>query len=959
MEGAKTKSLAAGGATGIAAVLGFLTQFNGLAKNLSEAVENWTNVSSGFQAVLLIVPLLLVVASKIRDRAAPKSRIKRAEILDRRIETPDQLYGRTKDLNRLMKLLASVPMIHVNGESGVGKTTLLIAGLLPNLQASTDYHGIYLDSLGREDWERSPRLALAKALWRSLSAENRTALALEVPIESEDVFTVLLKIRQVLGRTSILILDQFETYLLCHRQRLVSAEKRTWIPWSELIEKNRFWSDVAGLLKKDVLHVVTSVRSTDQAALRPFNPDGTEGFELDRLSRSVLIDTLADFVQQSLVSDPEGGWDGLSSRLIADLSAGGAVLPVRMTVALQGLTSLPHLTARDYQNLGGLRGLETEFILKHAASAARLAGQPASKVLRALVALKTDDVTEPGSLSTPVLVGRSGLDPAAVASVLRHLESHNIVRRRLNPDTDEECWSLYHDYLAHGVADAEGRVERWSVRLRDQAKAHASCGPHLLRRWHTLLPPASQLALLWQWIRGAVRFVGYRRFIALSTLRWLPYVAVLVAWLLAADKGWSVFGGEFVRTRLDSLGVSAFRSIYTDAQISKTARDMLAQLSDELTKRQTLDGWTTTAGDPGAQTGHDYWVHAQALSVQAKAVPAEARALDPLVDRIALMFSPFEVITDANGREVGWPENATIKYARAEPVMWTADALAILYRRLGKGDPQRARVLDYLNRVCHMLAHYYQDESGAWSRFSGSREADQHSTYISSLAVMVMLDLRQAGLKEISGFDEPLDNVLLKTVLWLVNSHDYSSHPPGWKELPSDGTGGSSERKEPLTLFVMSVISRSVTEMPPTFVASIAAPAVQALRDDFKALVVERLLTNQNEETVRLLVPSDVFPKTGATVEPSQEPIKSSIGFLWYPWAVETARRGLKRAPDLGWTSVEIARVRQNLGRLIIAEGERFVSDATNGRTFTYKAAELAYVLDVLATGDVPAPAVR
>jgi hypothetical protein len=364
---------------------------------------------------------------------------------------------------------------------------------------------VYIDSYGREDWEASPRLAVTKAVWRCLSPEQLEALKLPLTPDHAILNEALRGIREKLLRTPILVFDQFESYLVANRSRLLSPRRRTWLSWSELTQRNRFWADLAILMEHHIIHVVISVRVTDQDGLRPFTPQHTEAIPIDRVSKGVVIDTLREITAAGLASNPGTGWSALSDRLVTDLSADGEVLPVRMTVALQGLVSLPHLTVRDYVRLGGLEGLEAEFILNRSKAAARETHHKFEDVLHLLTTFQSE-LDVPAPISTVDLLKRSHFrNQNELSQVLRYLDTHNIVRRRLNPDSDGEHWSLYHDYLSRAVAEAEERVEKWAVALRSRERSYTESGRNPWKRWRTLLSPGAQVLFLYQQVRGRLR----------------------------------------------------------------------------------------------------------------------------------------------------------------------------------------------------------------------------------------------------------------------------------------------------------------------------------------------------------------------------------------------------------------------------------------------------------------------
>src|SRR5205814_961096 len=66
-----------------------------------------------------------------------------------------------------------------------------------------------------------------------------------------------------LGRTPLILLDQFDDYQLRHHERFLP--RKTWLKPRRLAEQNGFWRDLHELLASGKIHVVVVTR-TDTAA---------------------------------------------------------------------------------------------------------------------------------------------------------------------------------------------------------------------------------------------------------------------------------------------------------------------------------------------------------------------------------------------------------------------------------------------------------------------------------------------------------------------------------------------------------------------------------------------------------------------------------------------------------------------------------------------------------------------
>lgn len=122
----------------------------------------------------------------------------------------------------------------------------------------------------------------------------------------------------------------------------------------------------------------------------------------------------------------------------------------------------------------------------------------------------------------------------AVSDVVDYLEREGVLRSGIDPDSGRNVVQLYHDYLSRAVIEAERRADRWPTVLRDARKQFGKAGSSLIRRWRALLSPWQQLRLLVERLRPGVSFSygRHKNFAACSLFRFLPYVVVLVVFLL-------------------------------------------------------------------------------------------------------------------------------------------------------------------------------------------------------------------------------------------------------------------------------------------------------------------------------------------------------------------------------------------------------------------------------------------
>ena len=207
---------------------------------------------------------------------------------------------------------------------------------------------------------------------------------------------------------------------------------------------------------------------------------------------------------------------------------------------LYRVTAIVAATSAVFKHVGGVRGIEARFVEGQIAKVARLFSLSSDNLRAALLSM-IDNETSEKTIEQPrsKLIQRIGGTSQAASNALGEFERSELVRRHEDPDRRETTWSLDHDYLARAVIAANRQANRWKYQLEDGAKALASASG-VSGIWRALLPVGKQIVFLRDRILGRFRYTNYRRYAAISLIRFFPYVLVLGA--LAA-------GGYFERER--------------------------------------------------------------------------------------------------------------------------------------------------------------------------------------------------------------------------------------------------------------------------------------------------------------------------------------------------------------------------------------------------------------------------
>ncbi len=482
-----------------------------------------------------IAAVFVVIVLRAAILAVPlRSILRDTDAFVLRRELPEHLVGRTDDIYRLEHKLNEASLLFVEGESGVGKSALLHAGLAPKLRAGHRYLPVYVESLAGRDWAEGP--------WRAVIFAFRAALDGKAPPSSRksvaEAFDELLEAAREAGRMPVLIIDQFDDYQLSHLALFLRAG--SWLRAAELTAENPFWAALHAALDGSRLQLIIATRNDMASGLEAARFIEPLPYRVEKVAPQYLRDLIERLSGTASgtagpIDAPLTTWPGLRARLLDDLASGGAILPQQLKVALLGLQGLPRqqLTVAAYMAVGGVRGLEANWIKTQIDRATHNGKLSPSDIFRLLVALcEPDAVAKTRDLSLSALCEVAGLDDhAAVEIALTALEEGEVVRRLARMDFNESLWRLDHDYISGVVDLANRRANRWELTLAEGRKALAGASG-VVQKWEALLPFKTQTQFLLDRAKGRFRYESGRAYALISLARFAPVMlAVLLVTL--------------------------------------------------------------------------------------------------------------------------------------------------------------------------------------------------------------------------------------------------------------------------------------------------------------------------------------------------------------------------------------------------------------------------------------------
>jgi Leucine-rich repeat (LRR) protein len=518
-------------------VLGVFSSLTALAVSIAPLYHNlqtlWPMVATvGALALVLLVVVNRGAWSRESELHDPRERLHLWSTQD------GPLLQRKDVVYRVFHACQDNPAVLLLGDSGAGKSALVIAGLIPLLAESTTAR-LAPTMIARygTDWALGP----AMALLRQLQPEHPNCRDLQ----SRDPSAVVDTLDELIARSSrrpLLIFDQFEDYILSHASMLRTDSG--WITSQQLAARNCFWAATQRWLDAGSIHLLFVVREYDQAIasafLGPSRPKVDETllpFTADQV-KAVVDGVIEPEGEPALIVDPERGWTRLRDALCEDLVKSTA-LPAEIALCLRALQILRRPTLRHYIDAGRLPGMQVLFLkqaVDRAAAASVLLTPAQVKLLLSLLLAPGLANPLPVSISRSVreLAGSvfaarevSTAQIGAVESALESLKKDALAKEQLDPATQQKRWRLYSDFLCGVVAALVSIPNPWQTRL-DSYAAEYWTALSLWEKSERLLPIRLQLVLFGQRVRRSIRYGAAREYAILSLLKLLLPLLLLV-----------------------------------------------------------------------------------------------------------------------------------------------------------------------------------------------------------------------------------------------------------------------------------------------------------------------------------------------------------------------------------------------------------------------------------------------
>ncbi|MEM9156745.1 MAG: hypothetical protein AAGB13_17215, partial [Cyanobacteria bacterium P01_F01_bin.33] len=523
----------------VALLTAIITAIAGLITELSLATEYFGPLIS--DAILLTVAfLLLVTGTYLLIRGiAKKSRVLNPDVFTIRQDSPDHLKGRNYEIENLYREIQSHSLIFLEGESGIGKTSLVKSGLIPLLQntAKQEYpfEVIYINNYSR-DWQSLLESDLATYIKRqseqeNLITSNLTEAQIKELFQISGHLDLLKEIRDRISTTPIIILDQFDDY---QAENLGTFFRNgRWINSQELQANSVWWRFIGQAVRQELICLLIITRQDMMAGLNALRFVEPQVLGLERLQpehiRSVFDSAVQIFeTDQPAIAFPEYGWFGLRDRIVHDLSQNRRILPIQAKIALERVAQLPYLTVAAYERAGGLRGLEHEYVddgLRRAGRSNSLSPEKMEEILYELIDVDTFDFPKATNQSLAKISEATNIETQILTKLFESMASYNLVRKVSDGNESQQSWSIYHDYLCAPILQRREISPNTEFLLQQEYQSFTSASGSYQKFQHLLSMPMF-IRVVFLSFTGKLKTAGYNGYIGLSLLSFWPALVV-------------------------------------------------------------------------------------------------------------------------------------------------------------------------------------------------------------------------------------------------------------------------------------------------------------------------------------------------------------------------------------------------------------------------------------------------
>lgn len=501
-------------------------------------------------------------------------------------------FGRERDQRIVSSNLYAAPLTVLYGASGVGKSSILLAGIVPHLRTRPRTAVVV-----SRDWQQP---SFAETLRRQCLAEVEAAHGKPLGLDTSLPLDELLdRSARAFGGSVLVLFDQFEEYFLyqpeargigCFDAEFARAVNRTEVDAGFLIalredalsKLDRFRERIPNLLG-NMLRLQHLDRSGAETALRKPLDVYNRKFAAEHGPMSIedaLVEAVIGEVRtgQVQISRSGGAGQAQSRDDTVRIEAPFLQLVMKRLWEEERSTGSGVLRLATLQRLGGAQ----EIVRRHLGGVMTTLGAPEQEVCARFFDRLVTPSGSKVACGTGDLTNWARPLEAHVPAVLENLSRNRLLRVVAAPDGQQPSeirYEIFHDVLAPAILDWRSRFI--SDRERAEAERRAEAQARIARR---LRRQAIALAALLLIAIGTAVWAGVQRHQALQSAR------------LATTR-------ELTAIALDQLAVDPERGVLlslqavlgtygADGTATPEAQDVLRRAVQASHRQQTLRGHT-------------------------------------------------------------------------------------------------------------------------------------------------------------------------------------------------------------------------------------------------------------------------------------------------------------------------------------------------------------------------------
>ena len=369
------------------------------------------------------------------------------------VEEIEAASGRSQDVKRIIERIGTpaCKLTIIHGQSGVGKSSIIQAGLVPALQLTTfearDVLPVLLQSY--HDWARDCGQRL------KFGIEKIKGESLSTPIDTPAAILEQLRLNQNRNLLTVLIFDQFEEFFFAYQDQTTRRELYNFLAECLQISDLKI---ILSLREDYLFYLIEWNRTTNLSIIEDDILNKKIRYYLGNFSISDAKNAIQTLTERSQLDFSED----LANALVEDLAGKlGEVRPIELQIVGTQLEKRQITRLSEYQELGSQA--KVKLIEEFLAEVIADCGKENKEIAELVLYLLTDENNTRPQKTLAELAVDLGSESERLELVIEIVVKSGLVLEV--PATPIERYQLVHDYLVPFIRKLQG-AELLELRAR-------------------------------------------------------------------------------------------------------------------------------------------------------------------------------------------------------------------------------------------------------------------------------------------------------------------------------------------------------------------------------------------------------------------------------------------------------------------------------------------------------------